>query len=89
LSIAAELRRVTSHVDLLSDCQGVIDLNAEVAHRTLNFRMAPPGARIASKGKASGLRRGFSHDQDPKLSPTIQLFCAAKSLLDHLVGGGQ
>jgi hypothetical protein len=31
---------VTSHVDLLSNRQGVIDLDAEVAHRTLDFRMA-------------------------------------------------
>jgi hypothetical protein len=37
---AEPLRPVTLHVDLLSDCQGVIDLDAEVAHRTLNFRMA-------------------------------------------------
>jgi len=27
---------VVSHVDLLGDCQGVIDLDAEVAHRALN-----------------------------------------------------
>ena len=33
-------RPVTSHVDLLGNCQGVIDLDAEVAHRALNFRMA-------------------------------------------------
>jgi hypothetical protein len=37
---AKPLRSVTSHVDLLSNCQGVIDLDAEVAHRTLDFRMA-------------------------------------------------
>jgi len=31
---------VASHVDLLGDCQGVIDLDAEVAHGALNLRMA-------------------------------------------------
>src|SRR5258708_2293148 len=33
---ADPLCTVVSHVDLLGDCQGVIDLDAEVAHRALN-----------------------------------------------------
>ena len=28
---------VASHVDLLGDCQGIIDLDAKVAHGTFNF----------------------------------------------------
>jgi hypothetical protein len=31
---------VVSHVDLLGDCQGVIDLDAEVPHGTFDFGMA-------------------------------------------------
>ena len=34
---AEPLCPVKSHVDLLGDCQGVIDLDAEVAHGALNF----------------------------------------------------
>jgi hypothetical protein len=31
---------VTSHVDLLGDCQGVVDLDAELAHCAFDLRMA-------------------------------------------------
>jgi len=37
---ADPLRPVASHVALLGDCQGVIDLDAEVPHGTFDFGMA-------------------------------------------------
>src|SRR5437899_2154507 len=40
LGRADPLRPVASHVDLLCDCQGVIDLDSEVPHGTFDFGMA-------------------------------------------------
>ena len=37
---ADPLRPVASHVDLLGNCQGVVDLDAEVAHCAFDLGMA-------------------------------------------------
>ena len=34
-------------------------------------------------------RAEFSHSLDPELTSAVQLFCAAKSLFDHLVSAQQ